>query len=86
MKNWMSHFIARAPVSVQKKLLIAFLVIVTLLIAFGFVVLQAMSGINRRVEAMITLHHKTAAFRQLQQQERDDSAGDDGNQHRLLPG
>jgi len=66
MKNWVSHFIARAPVSVQKKLLIAFLVIVTLLIAFGFVVLQAMSGINRRVEAMITLHHKTAAFRQLQ--------------------
>ena len=60
MKNWVSHFIARVPVSVQKKLLVAFLVIVTLLITFGFVVLEAMSGINRRVEAMITLHHKTA--------------------------
>ena len=66
MKNWVSHFIARVPVSVQKKLLVAFLVIVTLLITFGFVVLQAMSGINLRVEDMIKLHHKTAAFRQLQ--------------------
>lgn len=66
MKNWMSHLIARVPVSVHKKLLVAFLVIVTLLITFGLVVLQAMSGINRRVEDMITLHHKTAAFRQLQ--------------------
>ena len=66
MKNWLSHLIARIPVSVHRKLLVAFLVIVTILIAFGLVVLQAMSGINRRVEDMITLHHKTAAFRQLQ--------------------
>ncbi|MDH3329709.1 MAG: SpoIIE family protein phosphatase [Desulfobulbaceae bacterium] len=66
MKNWMSHLIARVPVSVHSKLLVAFLVIVTLLITFGVVVLHAMSGINRRVEDMITLHHKTAAFRQLQ--------------------
>ncbi|MDH3327658.1 MAG: SpoIIE family protein phosphatase [Desulfobulbaceae bacterium] len=66
MKNRLSHLIARVPVSVHSKLLVAFLVIVTLLITFGFVVLQAMSGINRRVEDMITLHHKTAAFRQLQ--------------------
>jgi len=66
MKNWLSLFIARIPVSVHRKLLVAFLVIVTMLITFGVVVLQAMSGINRRVEDMTTLHHKTAAFRQLQ--------------------
>ncbi len=66
MKNRMSHLIARVPASVHSKLLVAFLVIVTLLIMFGVVVLQVMSGINHRVEDMITLHHKTAAFRQLQ--------------------
>lgn len=66
MKNWLSRFIARIPVSVHSKLLVAFLVIVTILIMFGGVVLVVMQGINHRVEDMITLHHKTAAFRQLQ--------------------
>lgn len=66
MKNWISYCIARVPVSVHSKLLAAFLVIVALLVSFGIVVLQAMSLTNRRVEDMITLHYKTAAFRQLQ--------------------
>jgi len=58
--------VAKVPATVRSKLLGGFLAIVALLILFGFVVLQVLSGVNRRSEDLITLHRKTAAFRQLQ--------------------
>jgi len=64
--NLLPGLVARVPASVRKKLLGGFLAIVALLILFGVVVLQVLSGINRRSEDLITLHRKTAAFRQLQ--------------------
>lgn len=65
-RNRLSHLIAGIPVSVYLKLLVSFLIIVALLLMFGVVVLLVMSGINHSVEDLITLHHKTTAFRQLQ--------------------
>jgi len=64
--NLLPGLVARVPATVRKKLLGGFLAIVALLILFGVVVLQVLSGINRRSEDLITLHRKTAAFRQLQ--------------------
>ncbi len=57
---------ARVPATIRVKLLGAFSAIVTLLILFGVVGLQVLSGVNRRSEDLIVLHRKTAAFRQLQ--------------------
>ncbi len=45
---------ARVPATIQVKLLGAFSAIVTLLILFGVVGLQVLSGVNRRSEYLIT--------------------------------
>jgi signal transduction histidine kinase len=66
MKDWLPRFVARAPFTVHTKLNGAFFVIVTLLIIFGVVVLQVLSGVNRRSEDLSNLRRKVAAFRQLQ--------------------
>jgi class 3 adenylate cyclase/CHASE3 domain sensor protein len=66
MKDWLPRLVARAPAPVHTKLLGAFFAIVALLIIFGVVVLQVLSGIHRRSEDLIKLQRKTAAFRQLQ--------------------
>jgi signal transduction histidine kinase len=58
--------VARVPATVRTKLLVGFLAIVALLILFGGVVLQVLNDVNRRSEDLVTLHRKTAAFRQLQ--------------------
>ena len=64
--NLLAGLVARVPATVRVKLLVAFLAIVALLILFGIVVLQALNVVNRRSEDLVTLHRKTAAFRQLQ--------------------
>jgi signal transduction histidine kinase len=64
--NLLPGLVARVPAPVRMKLLGGFLAIVALLILFGGVVLQVLTGVNRRSEDLVTLHRKTAAFRQLQ--------------------
>jgi signal transduction histidine kinase len=66
MKEWLPRLVARAPFTVHTKLIGAFFVIVALLIIFGIVVIQVLSGINRRSEDLSNLRRKVAAFRQLQ--------------------
>ncbi len=66
MKDWLPRIVARAPFPVHTKLLGAFFAIALLLIIFGVVVIQVLSGINRRFEDVGKLRRKVAAFRQLQ--------------------
>src|SRR5437763_15026818 len=58
--------VARLPFRVQTKLLSAFLVIVTLLIALGAVGLQMLTGVNERTTDLIRSERKIAAYRQVQ--------------------
>src|SRR5207253_273969 len=58
--------VARLPVRVQTKLLIAFLTIAALLIALGAVGLYTLSGVNQRTEELIRSERKIAAYRQVQ--------------------
>jgi signal transduction histidine kinase/DNA-binding response OmpR family regulator len=58
--------VARLPVRVQTKLLIAFLAIVALLIAHSAVGLYTLSGVNQRTEELIRSERKIAAYRQVQ--------------------
>ena len=64
---WPSDAIARVPVSIYAKLLVAFLVIVGLLIAVGAVSLAELAAVNRRAEDQVKLQRKIAAYRQIQQ-------------------
>jgi len=66
MKDWLPRLVAKAPFTVHTKLIGAFFAIVTLLIIFGLVVIQVLSGINRRSDELSQLRRKVAAFRQLQ--------------------
>lgn len=66
MKDWLPRLVARAPFTVHTKLIGAFFAIAALLIIFGVVVIQVLSGINRRSEELSQLRRKVAAFRQLQ--------------------
>ncbi|WP_141679437.1 ATP-binding protein [Ensifer adhaerens] len=59
-------WVARLPVRVQTKLLIAFLSIVGLLIALGAVGLQVLSGVNDQTTELIKLQRRIAAYRQVQ--------------------
>jgi signal transduction histidine kinase/CheY-like chemotaxis protein len=58
--------VARLPLRVQTKLLIAFLAIVMLLIALGAIGLYELSAVNRRTEDLIRSERKIAAYRQVQ--------------------
>ena len=64
---WPARLIARAPLSISTKLLLAFLVIVGLLILVGTVALEELAAVNRRAENQVKLQRKIAAYRQLQQ-------------------
>ena len=66
MKDLLPRLVARAPFTVHTKLIGAFFVIAALLIIFGLVVIQVLSGMNRRSEELSQLRRKVAAFRQLQ--------------------
>jgi signal transduction histidine kinase len=64
--NLLPGLVARVPATVRMKLVGGFLAIVALLILFGAVVLQVLDDVDSRSEDLVTLHRKTAAFRQLQ--------------------
>ena len=66
LNNLLVGSVARLPVRVQTKLLIAFLAIVALLIALGAVGLYTLSGVNQRTEELIRSERKIAAYRQVQ--------------------
>lgn len=66
MKDLLPRLVARAPFTVHTKLIGAFFTTAALLIIFGVVVIQVLSGINRRSEELSQLRRKVAAFRQLQ--------------------
>jgi signal transduction histidine kinase len=66
MIEWLPRIVARVPTTVHTKLLVAFLTLVVLLITVGLVGLQVLTGVNRRVEDMVKLQRKIAAYRQLQ--------------------
>jgi signal transduction histidine kinase len=63
---YIAKTIAKAPYGVRTKLIAAFMVIVFLLIMVGVVGFNQLNKINQRSEQLVTLHRKTAAFRQLQ--------------------
>jgi CHASE3 domain sensor protein len=58
--------VARTPVRVQVKLLVAFLAIAMLLIMMGAVGLQVLRGASERTEDLIGLQRKIEAYRQVQ--------------------
>ena len=66
LRNLAVGLVARAPASVQTKLLVGFLTIVGLLIILGGVELIALNGINDRTDDLIRLQRKIAAYRQVQ--------------------
>ena len=65
--QWPARLIARAPVSISTKLLVAFLVIVGLLVVVGTVALEELAAVNRRAEDQVKLQRRIAAYRQIQQ-------------------
>ncbi|GLS21995.1 hypothetical protein GCM10007874_50120 [Labrys miyagiensis] len=64
--NRLVDWVARLPVRVQTKLLVAFLSIVGLLIVLGAVGLQVLSEINHQTNELIRLQRKIAAYHQVQ--------------------
>src|SRR5246500_4818763 len=64
--NFLVGPVARLPVRVQTKLLVAFLGVVVLLIVLGAVGLYTLSGVNQRTEELIRSERKIAAYRQVQ--------------------
>jgi hypothetical protein len=48
--DWPARMIARAPLSISTKLLVAFLVIVGLLVVVAAVGLEELAAVNRRAE------------------------------------
>jgi signal transduction histidine kinase/HAMP domain-containing protein len=64
--QFLPRLVARAPIKVHAKLVVAFLAIVILLIALGAVGLQALNHTNRRAKDLVDLQRKIAAYRQLQ--------------------
>ena len=67
MRNPLLGAVARAPLRVQTKLLVAFLAIVALLILLGAAGLKALNDTHRLTTELITSERKIAAYRQLQQ-------------------
>ncbi len=64
--RWLPLAVARAPATVNTKLLVAFLTIVGLLIAIGAVSLAELGRLNQRAEDFVQLQRKIAAYRQIQ--------------------
>jgi signal transduction histidine kinase len=63
--NWLVRAIGRVPTTVQRKLLVAFGIVVVLLITVGVLSIGVLSQSNDRVETLGTLPQREAAYRQL---------------------
>jgi signal transduction histidine kinase len=66
MLRWLPGMVARAPVSIHTKLLVAFLAIAGLLAIVATVSLFELGRLNERANDLITLQRKIAAYRQIQ--------------------
>jgi signal transduction histidine kinase len=66
MTAWLPRLVARLPVSVHTKLIVAFLAIAGLLVTVSAVGLGVLGRTNRRAEELVVLHRKVTAYRQLQ--------------------
>ncbi|MFN0316016.1 MAG: ATP-binding protein [Burkholderiales bacterium] len=65
MVRWLPKLVARVRATIHVKLAAAFVVMVLLLVAAGAVGLRALAEVNQRVEEMVNLQRKIAAYRQL---------------------
>src|ERR687887_322497 len=61
--NWLVRAVARAPVRVRTKLLVAFLGIAALLVVVGFLGLRVLGQSNARVERLGTLQLRVSTYR-----------------------
>jgi signal transduction histidine kinase len=64
--NPLVRAVARVPATVNRKLLVAFVGIVVLLVTVGVLGLRVLGDANDRVETLGTLHLRTVAYQQLQ--------------------
>jgi signal transduction histidine kinase len=64
--RWLPGAVARAPISIYAKLLVAFLAIVGLLIVVAAVSLGELAQVNQRADDLVKLQRKIAAYRQIQ--------------------
>jgi signal transduction histidine kinase len=65
LAGWLPQLVGQTRASIHTKLLVAFLLIVTMMVASGLVGLHALSEVNTREEDMVQLQRKIAAYRQL---------------------
>ena len=63
--NPLVRAIARVPATVNRKLLVAFVGIVVLLVTVGVLGLRVLGDANERVETLGKLQQRTAAYQQL---------------------
>ena len=64
----LARLVARIPISVRTKLLVAFALIVALLVAVGVLGLRVLGQSNARVEVLGTLQRRAATYQSLQTQ------------------
>jgi signal transduction histidine kinase len=64
--RWLPDAVARAPASIHRKLLAAFLVIVVLLVVVGTVSVYELARVTDETETLVQLQRKIAAYRQIQ--------------------
>jgi signal transduction histidine kinase len=64
--QWLPDAVARAPASIHRKLLAAFLAIVGLLFVVGAVSVSELGLVTRQTEDLVKLQRKIAAYRQIQ--------------------
>jgi signal transduction histidine kinase len=64
--GWLPDAVARAPASIHRKLLAAFLMIVGLLLAVAVVAVYELGRVTRETETLVQLQRKIAAYRQIQ--------------------
>jgi signal transduction histidine kinase len=66
LRNWLPDAVARAPLSIYTKLLVAFLAIAALLVVVGGVGLVELRDVNQSSEDLVKIQRKIAAYRQIQ--------------------
>ena len=64
--RWLPNAVARAPASIHRKLLAAFLVIVVLLVIVGALSVYELARVTDETETLVQLQRKIAAYRQIQ--------------------
>jgi len=64
--RWLPDAVARAPASIHRKLLAAFLAIVVLLVGVAAVSVYELARVTNETETLVQLQRKIAAYRQIQ--------------------